>query len=101
MPRDAGDAVIGEARQIDWISQIDPFHLTAVFDAALAAGPIDQDSAYRLGGRREEMAATGPWLDGIDVDQPQYASWTKAVAWSVCPGFSAASFCPARLRSSS
>ena len=31
----------------------------------------------------------------------RYASWTRAVAWRVCPGFSLASFWAASLRSSS
>jgi len=31
----------------------------------------------------------------------RYASWTSAVTWSICPGFSWASFAAASLRNSS
>ena len=80
----------------------DPLLIAAVLGPSLAAGVVDQDAAHGLGGGGEEMPPAVPVLAVARHRRSRrYASWTRAVAWSVCPGFSWASFCAASLRSSS
>ena len=68
--------------------------------AACGHAPVDQDPADRLGRRGQEVDAIVPGAYFPGSTNRRYASWTKAVAWSVWPGFSRASFCAASLRSS-
>ena len=66
--------------------------------AVLAAGVLDEDAAHGLGGGGEEVAAAVPVLVARSAPTSRrYASWTRAVAWSVWPGFSWASFCGRQL----
>ena len=74
------------------------------FRLRLARAPVDEDAPHGLGRGGEEVAAAVPVLAPGRRHVPtsrRYASWTRAVACSVCPGFSWASFCAASLRSSS
>ena len=76
--------------------------IAAVFVGLLAAGVVDEDPPHGLGRRGEEVAAAVPVLRASRTSTSRrYASCTRAVACSVCPGFSWASFCAASLRSSS
>src|SRR5262249_5815510 len=81
----------------------------AVLDASLAAGVLGRDPAHRLSRRGGEGAAIVPagvaGARGLGRPSPPtsrtYASWTRAVASRVWPGFSWASFRAASSRSSS
>ena len=66
------------------VGQLDPAAAAAPLQPLLAAGVLDEDAAHGLGRRGEEVAAAVPQAGpGRAPTSRRYASWTRAVAWSV------------------
>jgi hypothetical protein len=83
------------------LGNLDLTQPAAVFDAAFAAGIFHQDSPHGLRRGGEDVAAAGKCCTCSTATSRRYASWTSAVACSVCPGDSRDSFSAASFRSSS
>ena len=62
---------------------------------------VDTEKAQSWNSRGHFFAAAAEAMRRILVDRARQKRSLKAVAWSVCPGFSWANFCAASLRSSS
>jgi hypothetical protein len=58
---------------------------------------VDQNTPHRFRRAGEEVAAV---VEVLVADQRRYASWTRAVALRVCPGFSATIRAAASFRNS-
>ena len=90
--------ILGEGT--DLIEQLEPDPPAARFSRPSIPSMVDQDAPHGLGRGGEEVPAVVELLVCPSTSR-RYASWTRAVALSVCPGFSAAILAAASLRSSS
>ena len=75
--------------------------ITSAFLRELFTSLIDQDAPHRFGCCSKEVPTAIPPLSRFHIHQPQIRLVHRAVACSVCPGFSWASLAAASLRSSS
>ena len=82
--------------------QVDSLQFPSVLGPLLPPGIFDEDPPHGFSRRSEEVTASVPLGEAASGPiNRKYASWTKAVACSVCPGFSWASLAAAKLRNSS
>jgi hypothetical protein len=87
----------------------DPPHGLGRGGKEVAAGvPVGPSHRAVIGSRRSEIGSRPAFVRPLTSDfgpagptKRKYASCTRAVAWSVCPDFSCASFAAANCRSSS
>ena len=81
--------------------ELDTPQASAAFPAGLSSSLLDQNPPHRLGAAAKKCPRLSQDRSGAPSTSRIYASCTSAVACSVCPGFSWASFAAASFRSSS